>query len=145
VKYYCKHWHIKFPSQRQMGESQTPIIGEIHIVHQKSDGRATSHLHQDGLAIVVIPLVLPYEGSSMSKSEAWFDENFGTLPVDGASKPLPSNFSLNVFKEQLNGSYYEFLQTDKNEFIRCRLGPYQGVPSHEQRSLPTIMQRIPLK
>jgi hypothetical protein len=105
--YYAKSMHFEFPSQRLIGTQ--PAVGEFHITHQRPDGKATAHLHQDGIAVVVIPLRLPLEGAAPSSTEVWFETmGLNSLPAQGATKPLTENFSLaDVFGAQLNGTFNE--------------------------------------
>jgi hypothetical protein len=105
--YYAKQVHFQFPTYRLRGSEQNAVGGELHITHQKRDGKGTSHLHQDGLAIVIIPLRLPLETGAPGKTEAWFESmGLTDLPVEGATKDLNANFSLgSVFDAQLSGSF----------------------------------------
>jgi hypothetical protein len=107
--YYAKQFHFQFPTHRMKGTEQNAVGGELHITHQKRDGKGTSYLHQDGLAIVIIPLRLPLETGNPGKTEAWFEAmGLTDLPVEGATLDLNQNFSLgSVFDKQLSGSYRE--------------------------------------
>jgi hypothetical protein len=111
--YKVRQIHFQLPSWRRVrdlryGQQPVQATGEIHITHQKDDGKGTSHLHQDGIAILVIPLVLPLEGGKAlpTKTEEWFvKKGFTTLPVEGGTLPIIGGLDLNVFDEQLNGPF----------------------------------------
>jgi hypothetical protein len=90
----------------------------MHITSQKSDGRGTSHLHNNGILVLVIPLRLPVEGPAPGITQAWF-EKMGLsqgVPVAGASQPTAANINitLNTFMEQLNGTYREIPCQNRN-------------------------------
>jgi hypothetical protein len=110
--YYAKQVHFHFPSFRKMvaGKKNREVVatGEMHIVTQKPDGRSTSHTHQDGIALIVIPLLLPLEGNpeEPTETEKWFPMmGFDDLPPEGGTKKLKADFNLSAFSSQLSSTF----------------------------------------
>jgi hypothetical protein len=97
---------------RLLGPDEKVVTGELHITHQRPDGEGTSHLHQDGILVVVIPLRLPVEERDYeTKTEEWFIKmGLTKLPDLGSSHAAPFPVDLEIFDYQLRGPWREVTQ-----------------------------------
>lgn len=103
--YTAKQLHFHFPSEHTIdGEN---AVGELHIVHQRTDAEGT-----DGLAVIGILLQIAERAGQPEMS--FFDSvglGQGSLPEEGEELELPATLQLNVgdaFGAQLSQPYYHY-------------------------------------
>jgi len=103
--YTAKQLHFHFPSEHTIdGEN---AVGEMHIVHQRTDAEGT-----DGLAVIGVLLQVTERAGQPELS--FFDSigfGKGSLPTDGEELELPAGLQLNVgasFGAQLSQPYYHY-------------------------------------